>query len=104
VIITSNYGEAGALARYGPELGLPQPYSGHNQLYFRSRPPDGSMTAVVVGSQIRSTRHLFSSCILAGRLDNGIGVRNEEQGQPITLCRGPLAAWTTMWPAFRHYD
>ena len=104
VIITSNYGEAGALARYGPELALPQPYSGHNQLYFRSRPPDGSMTAVVVGSQIRSTRQLFSSCILAGRLDNGVGVRNEEQGQAITLCHGPLAAWTTMWPAFRHYD
>jgi hypothetical protein len=39
VVITSNYGEAGAIAQDGPALGLPQPSSGHNQLYFTRRPP-----------------------------------------------------------------
>lgn len=104
VIITSNYGEAGAIARYGPAVGLPQPYSGHNQLYFNARPPEDAATAVVVGSQIRSARQYFRSCTTAGRLDNGVGVHNEEQGQPITLCQGPTASWTTIWPAFQHYD
>jgi hypothetical protein len=104
VIITSNYGEAGAIARYGPELDLPQPFSGHNQLYFNARPPDGAETAVVVGSQIRSVRQYFRSCTTTGRLDNGVGVHNEEQGQPITLCSGPTASWTTIWAAFQHYD
>ena len=32
VVITTNYGEAGAVARYGPALGLPAPYSGQNDL------------------------------------------------------------------------
>lgn len=30
VIFTANYGEAGAIDRYGPSLGLPPAYSGHN--------------------------------------------------------------------------
>ena len=32
VIITSNYGEAGAVDRFGPALGLPAPHSGQNDL------------------------------------------------------------------------
>jgi hypothetical protein len=104
VIITSNYGEAGAIDRYGPPLGLPKPYSGHNQLYLDASPPDDATTAIVVGAQIRSTRQYFRSCTDAGRLDNGADVDNEEQDQPITLCRGPVPDWRTIWPAFQHLD
>ncbi|NJC21104.1 4-amino-4-deoxy-L-arabinose transferase-like glycosyltransferase [Arthrobacter pigmenti] len=104
VIITSNYGEAGAMARYGPELGLPMPYSGHNQLYFEGVPPDGTTTAVIVGGQIRTVAQQFELCETAATLDNGVGVDNEEQGQPITVCTGPLAPWSELWPAFRHFD
>ncbi|MEP6651271.1 MAG: glycosyltransferase family 39 protein, partial [Lapillicoccus sp.] len=39
VVVTNNYGEAGAIARYGPALGLPAALSGQNELWFLGRPP-----------------------------------------------------------------
>ncbi len=104
VVITSNYGEAGAVARYGPALGLPAVYSAQNQLYFQARPPDGSTVAVVVGGQLDIARAEFRSCSVGQRLDNGVGVDNEEQGEPVAVCRGPRFGWDVMWPAFQHYD
>jgi 4-amino-4-deoxy-L-arabinose transferase-like glycosyltransferase len=47
VIFTSNYGEAGAIDRYGPHLGLPRAYSGHNG-FSEWGPPSGRPGAVFV--------------------------------------------------------
>jgi 4-amino-4-deoxy-L-arabinose transferase-like glycosyltransferase len=104
VVVTSNYGEAGAIARFGARAHLPAVYSGQNQLYYQARPPASATIAVVVGGQLPDARPLFRSCRVAGRLDNGVGVDNEEQGQPIALCRGPVGGWPTVWPRLRHED
>jgi len=104
VIITSNYGEAGAIVRYGAPLGLPRPYSGHNQLYFDARPPDDTTTAIVVGGALLRARRHFASCTVQVRLHNHADVDNEEQHQPVAVCRKPSQAWTTVWRAFQHYD
>lgn len=101
VIITANYGEAGAVARYGPERGLPAAYSGHNALADLAAPPPDATTAVVVGREQR-TRTLFDSCRRIAVLDNGVGVDNEEQDQPVDICRGPVGGWAAVWPAMRH--
>jgi hypothetical protein len=37
VIVASNYGEAGAVDRYGSRYALPRVYSGQNQLYYQAR-------------------------------------------------------------------
>ena len=42
VIFTRNYGQAGAVERFGPELGLPQPYSGHMSYAEWGPPPDSA--------------------------------------------------------------
>ena len=102
VVVASNYGEAGALDRYGPEHDLPPVVSGHNALGARPAPPASVDVAVVVGGQVERARGLFASCQDAGRLDNGLGVDTEEQGQPIAVCRGPVGGWATVWPALRH--
>ena len=49
VVFTGNYGEAGAIARYGPALGLRRAYSGHNAFWRFGRPPDGAGPIIVVG-------------------------------------------------------
>jgi 4-amino-4-deoxy-L-arabinose transferase-like glycosyltransferase len=103
VLIASNYGEAGALNRYGPGLGLPTPYSGHNALYALRRPPDSATTAVVIGGQLPDVRALFASCTIPGHLQDHSGVANEEQGKPIAICRGPRQPWHDLWTRFRHY-
>lgn len=45
-----NYGEAGALDRYGRACGLPAAFSGHNS-YWRWRPPGSSQSVTIaIGS------------------------------------------------------
>lgn len=101
-IVTANYGEAGALARYGPALGLPFPHSGHTGLGDLG-PPSGERV-LLVGGQVDSARRLFHDCRIVGRLDNGVDVDNEEQGQPIALCTGPREPWPDLWARLRHLD
>ncbi len=103
-VITSNYGEAGAVARFGPAHGLPHPVSGHNALYELGPPPEGTQAVLMVGYQLRHVNRLFGSCEVVARLDNGLGVDNEEQGAPVAVCRNPRGPWSLLWPRFRHLD
>jgi hypothetical protein len=105
VIITGNYGEAGALNRYGGRYGLPHAYSGHNELYYLATPPASATTAIVLGyRQDGYVEPRFASCETVGHFDNGVGIDNEEQGLPIRVCRGPRGSWRELWPAFQHFD
>jgi 4-amino-4-deoxy-L-arabinose transferase-like glycosyltransferase len=104
VIITSNYGEAGAITGLGAAFSLPQPYSGHNQLYFDRRPPQDTTIAVIVGSQLPRVSKYFAECVVVARLHNRYGVDNEEQNKPVAICRNPVEGWATLWPVFMHYD
>jgi 4-amino-4-deoxy-L-arabinose transferase-like glycosyltransferase len=101
VVYASNYGEAGAVHRYLP--GVPV-YSAQNGLYDQARPPADAATVVVVGGQWGQLRHLFGSCRLQDRLDNGVGVDNEEQGEPVGVCTEPRLSWAVTWPRLRHLD
>jgi 4-amino-4-deoxy-L-arabinose transferase-like glycosyltransferase len=104
VVVATNYGEAGAIDRYGRGFGLPSSYSAHNQLYFESRPPASASVAIFVGAELVRARSLFGFCNVVGHLDNRVGVDNEEQGQPIAVCRAPLGGWQRVWPKLRHED
>jgi len=104
VLLTANYGEAGALDRYGPPYHLPAVYSGHNELYNYGPPPDSASVAVVVGMDPARLNAAFATCATMGELDNRVGVDNEEQGVAIRVCRGPRLAWPALWPHFQHYD
>jgi hypothetical protein len=102
VLVTGNYGEAGALDRFGPRYRLPPVFSGQNQLYDYGPPPQWATVAVLVGVSDPSAS--FSSCQQRGTLDDRVGVQNEEQGQPIFVCVGPRLPWSKLWPSFQHYS
>jgi len=104
VIVTGNYGEAGAIDRYGPGHGLPAVYSGHNAMYYFGPPPDTATTALFVGYDREQVAGWFGGCAELARLDNGVGVDNEEQGTPVFVCRQPHRPWHEMWPQLQHYD
>ena len=101
VVLTSNYGEAGALARYTdhPDVLV---VSGHNALGYLGGPPPGTQTVVVVGARLTQVAGEFTTCTTADRLDSGVAVDNEEEGQPIALCTGPKQDWSRLWPVLRH--
>lgn len=105
VIFAENYGEAGAIARYGPARGLPKPYSGHMSNADWGPPPDSSNGPVVVVNQEgdQDIGRFFTGCHVVGHVDTGRGVDNEEQGAPVTLCSGTTRPWSALWPSLRHY-
>ncbi len=66
VILARNYGEAGAIDRYGPALGLPHAYSGHNAYGDSGPPPDGSAPVIALGENLAA--HL-RDCTIATRIN-----------------------------------
>ncbi|MGW1563619.1 glycosyltransferase family 39 protein [Streptomyces sp. NPDC002144] len=105
VVLAQNYGEAGALDRYGPARGLPRSYSGHMSYADWGRPPDSADGPVLLVRQRDATdieRH-FTGCREVARVDNGHNVENEEQGASIDLCSGTAQPWSKLWPQLRRY-
>lgn len=104
-IVVGNYGEAGALDKYGPGLGLPHAYSGHNGYWYFGRPPDTGGPTIVVGpdnvAEGAELHRFWSDVRPVARIDNGVGLDNQEQGKPVWVCRGQRAAWTRLWPEFK---
>ena len=90
VIVTSNYGEAGAIDRFGPAVGLPRAYSGHNSYGWWGAPHPELGTTVAV--------------TLATRVHNRYGVGNDEEGAPILVCTGQRVPWSRIWSRFEHYS
>jgi 4-amino-4-deoxy-L-arabinose transferase-like glycosyltransferase len=112
VILTGNYGEAGAIDRYGPALGLPRAYSGHNAYGDWGPPPDGSGPVIVVGldpgrppaparaSADRGAQ--LHGCSVAATIENDAAIDNDERGTRVLVCDGPRRPWSQVWPAFHH--
>ncbi len=85
-LLAQNYGEAGALALYGPSRGLPTPLSGHLsfQFWHPARMPQRHLLAVGVGrSQLDG---LCSSWRVVAHIDNSWRIDNEERGRTIARC------------------
>jgi len=103
LVLTRNYGEAGAIDRYGPARGLPPAYSGHNS-YADWRVPIGQAGPIVlVGyAQDAERGRLFGSCERRATLDNGLGLDTEEQGVPVWVCPSPPRPWAQLWPEVTH--
>ena len=103
VVLTGNYGEAGAVQRYGAAHRLPPAYSGHNAFWLWGPPPTTTSTVIAVGIARNNLARLFSDVQPAGRLDNAQHVQDDEQHAPLSICRHPLEAWNQMWIQLRRY-
>jgi 4-amino-4-deoxy-L-arabinose transferase-like glycosyltransferase len=102
-VLTSNYGEAGAVDYYGPADGLPAAYSGHMSFWYWGPPPAAATTAIVVGYD-RSDLGFCGRLRLAATLNNHVGVSDDEQGAPVWICQDLHITWAALWPSQRHFD
>jgi hypothetical protein len=89
VVVTDNYGQAGALERY-TDLAV---YSGHNG-YGLWGIPHGSNPAVLVGVE----PDFCTSTSELGRI--AMPVDNEENGTRVVTCV-PIRPWVDLWPSIR---
>ena len=94
VILTANYGEAGAVERYTSS----RAFSGHNAYGDWGPPPDGSAPVIAVG---RRTTAQLANCRVVTRIHNEPGIDNDEDGVPVALCDGPRRPWSEVWPDVR---
>lgn len=101
-VLASNYGEAGAVDRFGPADGLPSAYSGHMSFWTWGPPPATATTAIVVGYS-RDQLGFCGSLSLATRLNNHEQVGDDEQGAPVWICRNLRASWRAIWPSQRSF-
>jgi hypothetical protein len=102
VIFTANYGEAGADDRFGPRLGLPPAYSGHNAFGYWGPPSGSERSIVAVGLRWRTLANYFRGCQPAGVITNAAGIDNEEQGKLIAICAATREPWSALWPYLKH--
>jgi 4-amino-4-deoxy-L-arabinose transferase-like glycosyltransferase len=103
VILTENYGEAGAIDRYGTPSHLPRAYSGHNSFWWWGPPHPSLGTTIAIGLDRNQLTPYFGDCTLPARVHNRAGVDNEEHGHPIWVCTDQRQPWTTTWGHFKHY-
>jgi hypothetical protein len=102
VILTGNYGEAGAIDRFGPDRGLPPAYSGHNSYADFRQPPGSAGPVLVVG--YRAPGAFLVGCRELDPIVMPDDVDNEEQGAPLWRCDAPSRPWHELWPDIRHID
>jgi hypothetical protein len=98
VVVAANYGEAGALRRFAPDVPV---LSGHNAFADWGVPPAGAVPAVVVGYPEARVREWFPDCTVAATIDNGVGLDNQEQGRPVWRCGPPREGWAALRPQLR---
>lgn len=102
VILTDNYGEAGAINTYGPAQGLPTAYTGQLTYYYW---PPAAIDGPVIGVGIDPTflSALFANCTQVGSITNSYGLHNEEYGGPLVVCGAPKLPLDQLWPHLKAF-
>ena len=85
-VLAQNYGEAGALALYGPADGLPAPLSGHLSFQYWRPAALPERRLLTVGIDTDTLARLCRSWRVVARIDNRLRLGNEERGRPIARC------------------
>jgi 4-amino-4-deoxy-L-arabinose transferase-like glycosyltransferase len=98
-VLANNYGEAGALALYGPQYGLPTPISSTNTFHLRGYGPFEPETVIVVGGQLDDQLKNFETCVVAAQVHIPFGVHNEESDDNpnILVCHHLRGRWPDVW-------
>jgi hypothetical protein len=103
-ILAGNYGEAGAIDRYGPGAGLPPAFSGANNFWYWGPPPARDKSAIAVNIDPALLRRLFTSVRQVDVFRNGLGVSDDEQGAVIYRATGLRTSWAAAWPLLRDFS
>jgi hypothetical protein len=101
-IFANNYGEAGAVALFGPRHGLPRPISAH-QSYFLWGPGGFEGDVLIVLQDDReSLERVCASVEEAGAHFHPWGMA--EENNPIFVCRGLKVPLRELWPRLKKWN
>jgi hypothetical protein len=103
VVVGSNYGEAGAVRRFGPPDIAERAFSRQNTDWWYGPPPNDARAAVLIGFSQERVERFWTDCHRFGGIQNAAHVDNDEDGRPVWICTGQRSPWSRIWPEFRAY-
>ncbi len=101
-IYCSNYGEAGAVDFFGPQLGLPKAISGHNNYYLWGPPQHPVEIVITVGEPREDVLETFEQVEEAARFEHPYAMPYEQR-HPIYMARKPRFDLRQAWPNVKKY-
>jgi hypothetical protein len=104
-ILTGNYGEASAVAFFGPQHGLPRAISGHmtHHLWTRAEALAEVDTVIAYGLPRPLLSELFQSHEQVAEIDHPMA-DDSERHLPIYLCSSPRAPLDRSWSRLRRFS
>ena len=102
LIVTRNYGEAGAITYLGRRYGLPKAFSQHNNFYFWGPPGESAPIVIMVGRPRSDIEGEFERVVESGRFVAPYAMPYET-AQPIFLCFGLKTPLQEAWRRGRFF-
>jgi hypothetical protein len=102
VIVTDDYGPAGAMEIYAEKYDLPPVYGTHNSFHSWGPPSDNVKTYIGVSIDAEGAQKLFESMEVAATIYCSDCTRPQREVEILVL-RNPLVSVEKMWPEFREY-
>ncbi len=99
-ILAGNYGEAGAIDYYGPDLGLPKAISGHNSYFYWGPRGYSGSCVILFGERATEYKSFFADVEQVATITSPHAMVGE-QNLPVYLCRRPRASLSVLWPHFK---
>jgi hypothetical protein len=99
-ILAGNYGEAGAIDYYGPQLGLPKAISGHNSYYYWGPRSYTGSCVILFGERADQYKQYFGEAQLVATVTSPHAAMAERDVH-VYLCRKPTAPLSLLWPHFK---
>jgi 4-amino-4-deoxy-L-arabinose transferase-like glycosyltransferase len=100
-ILGTNYGESGAVDRYGARYGLPHAYGVHMGYWYWGPPPPSATSVLAIGFDKGQLERFCNDPVLLTHLDNHLRVHDDEQGAPVWSCVALRSPWKTLWSHLR---
>jgi len=101
-VFGQNYGEAGAIEYFGPDLGLSKAISGHNSYWLWGPGDCGREVWIVLGDDRETLETIFASVELAATFACGLCMPYQNDN-PIWVCRGMKVESEPLWRSVRKF-
>lgn len=102
-ILTTNYGEAGAIDFFGRQAGLPPAISGHNHYYLWGPGPETGAVVITVNYPAEGVGELFAAVEPADTFACELCMDYEDDA-PILVARHLQIPLQQAWQQVKHYD
>lgn len=102
-IFAQNYGQAGAIDFFGPDLGLPNAICGHNTYWLWGHGNCSGEVVIMIGGDREDHERTFASVEKATTYTCQ-DCMPYENNKPIWVARDAQLGIEEIWPLVRHYD